>query len=143
MEAGAARVEPDEHGDGAVRLRPRLGEEALGDLALHHHAPGLDGAARGQRLGDERRGDVVREVGDELRRGRVEPADVDGHRVGEDDGDVRPVGERRAELVVERAIELDGVDVLHPVGEEGRQDAEARPDLEHDVGRRRARRAAR
>ena len=48
-----ARSELDEHRDGAVRLRRRLGEEAVGDLALHHHAPELE--ARAARRGSRRR----------------------------------------------------------------------------------------
>ena len=53
MEAGALGRELDEHRDRAVRLRPGLGEEAVGDLALHHHAPALD--ARAARPGSRRR----------------------------------------------------------------------------------------
>jgi hypothetical protein len=34
---------------------------------------------------------------------------------------------------LEPAVELDRVDVRNPVGEEAGEDAEARPDLEHDV----------
>ena len=39
---GALRGELHEHRDRAVGLRRGLGEEAVGDLALHHHAPELD-----------------------------------------------------------------------------------------------------
>ena len=60
------------HRDRAVVLRPRPGEEAVGDLALDHDAPALDGRARGEALDDEWGGDVVRQIGDELRRRRVE-----------------------------------------------------------------------
>ena len=42
MEAGPLGRELDEHGDGAVRLGRRRREEAVGDLALHHHAPELE-----------------------------------------------------------------------------------------------------
>ena len=39
MPAGALGRELHEHRDRAVRLRARRREEAVGDLALHHHAP--------------------------------------------------------------------------------------------------------
>ena len=37
------------------------------------------------------------------------------------------------EVRLERAVELDGVDVRDPLGEVVGEDAEARADLEHDV----------
>ena len=49
--------ELDQHRDGAVRLRRRDGEEAVGDLALHHHAPQLDASAG--RRGSPRRSGVA------------------------------------------------------------------------------------
>ena len=42
--------ELDEHRHGAVRLRAGCREEAVGDLALHHHAPELDASAVPSRL---------------------------------------------------------------------------------------------
>ena len=81
MEAGALGRELDEHRHRAVRLRPRRGEEAVGDLALHHHAPALDGRQAVEALDDDRRRDVVRQVRDELRRRRLERAEVERERV--------------------------------------------------------------
>ena len=68
MEAGALGGELDEHRDAAVRLRRRDREEAVGDLALHHHRPELERGQPGEALGDDRRRDVVGQVRDELGR---------------------------------------------------------------------------
>src|SRR5262245_10887225 len=43
--------------------------------------------------------------------------------------------ERRLELRLEPAVDLDGVDALDAIGEEGRQRAEPGPDLQYDVRR--------
>ena len=68
MESRALGGELDEHRDRAVRLRARGREQAVGDLALHHHAPALDVRQPVEALDEERRRDVVRQVCDELRR---------------------------------------------------------------------------
>jgi DNA polymerase III epsilon subunit-like protein len=47
--------------------------------------------------------------------------------------DVRATAERLIEALLERPVELDGVDERHAFGEEGRQHAGAGPDLEDDV----------
>ena len=132
VEAGAAGGELHEHRDGAVRLRRRLGEEAVGDLPLHHHAPELDARQPGQALGDDRRRDVVRQVRDELRRRRLERGEVERERVAPVELDVRELFQL-PEVRRERAVELDGVDVAHTVREVAGQDAEAGADLERDV----------
>src|SRR5262249_46448799 len=46
---------------------------------------------------------------------------------------VRATGQALAQLGLERAVELDRVDSRDAIGEIRGQDAEARPDLEHDV----------
>ena len=46
MEARASACEPDQDRHRPVRLRPGLGEEPVGDLALHHHAPRARAPAR-------------------------------------------------------------------------------------------------
>ena len=135
--------ELDEDGDGAVRLRPRLGEEPIRDLALHHHAPAAQRLDVLERLDDERRRDVVREVGDELRRRGTQRADVDRERVTPHEIDVRPLAEGVAKRGLERAIDLDRVHEPHVIREVAREDAEAGTDLEHDVARARAHSAAR
>ena len=89
VEAGPLRRELEQDGDGAVRLRPRHGEEAVGDLALHHHAPLLERRQAVERLDDDRRRDVVGQVRDELARGGVERGEVELQRVAEDEVDVR------------------------------------------------------
>ena len=53
MEPGPRSGELDQHGDGTVRLRRRDGEEAIGNLALHHDAPQID--RRAGRRGSPRR----------------------------------------------------------------------------------------
>ena len=120
MEAGPLGRELDEHRDRAVALRPRLGEEAVGDLALHHHAPELDRGQPVEALDDERRGDLVRQVRDELRRRRVELVERERQRVPEDELDVVAAGERSREAAARAPVELDRVDERHAVGEVAR-----------------------
>jgi hypothetical protein len=135
MEARALRGQPDEDRHGAVCLRAGLGEEAVGDLALHHHAPELERREPVEALGDERGGDVVREVRDELARRRLERLVVEAERVGEVERHVGARPERRAQLGLETAIELDRVHMGDAVCEVASEHAETGPDLEHDVVR--------
>src|SRR5262245_48649348 len=93
MEGRALGDELDQHRHGAVRLRRRLGEEAFGDLALHHHAPKLEFGKAVEALYHERRRDVVREVGDELRRARRRLAEIELQRVAEAELDVWAAGD--------------------------------------------------
>ena len=76
-----------EHRDCAVRLRPRLGEEAVGHLALHHHAPALQRRCVLEGLDHERGRDVVREVGDELCGFGLELVDRELERVSPDESE--------------------------------------------------------
>src|ERR687887_632977 len=142
MEAGSLGGELDEHRDRAVGLRRRLGEEAVGDLTLDHHAPKLQAGEAVEALDDERSRDVVRQVRDELRWRRLEAPEVEAERVGDLELDVRPVSEPLRERVRKRAVELDRVHARDAVGEIGGQDPEPRTDLEHDVLRRELREAA-
>ena len=69
----------------------------------------------------------------------LDPADVVlevGGGVGEVQGGVPVRGERVGERRLERAIDLDDVEVRDARGHELRQDAETPSDLEHDVLRR-------
>ena len=86
-----------------------------------------------ERLDDERRGDVVREVRDQLARDGVELGDREPERVAPDEPDVDAASQRVDERRLERAVELDGVHEADTIGEETGEDAEARADLEHDV----------
>src|SRR5438034_5903711 len=133
MESGALRDELDQHRDRAVRLRRGRGEEAVRHLALHHHAPQLQVGQAVEAFGDKRGRDVVRQVGDELRRTGRRLAKVEPQRVAEPELDVRAAGDTLHQLRTERRIELDGVDLLDAVGEKGGQDAQTGADLEHDV----------
>ena len=136
MEARSLGRELHEDGDGAVRLRPRRGEEAVGDLPLHHHAPQLDRREPVERLGDQGRRDLVRQVRDELRRRRIQRVEVEGERVPEVQLHIGPALESFSKRLREGAVDLDRVHGCDPVGQVGRQHAEAWADLEDDVGRR-------
>src|SRR6266508_1086035 len=130
METRALRGELHEHGHGAVRLRAGNREEAVGDLALHHHAPALQSREAVQRLDDERRRDVVRKVRDELARRGIQRSEIEAERVAEVDADVvRDV----AQMGRQRFVQLDRMDERHASSEVASQDAEPGTDLEHDV----------
>ena len=109
-----------------------VGEKAVGDLPLHHHRPELDAGQSCEALGDDRGGDVVGQVRDQLGGSWIERREVELKRVAPVQLDVRPLGERR-EVRCERSVELDGVDVVGTIGEAVREDAEAGSDLQHDV----------
>ena len=134
MEPGPARVEPDQHRDRAVCLRPGLGEEAVGHLPLHHHAPAHHRRNRRQALDDEWRRDVVREVRRRACRGAGSSAARSSASASPKTSStfVRSARASRSGAV-EAPVELDGVDVRDPIGEEGRQHAETRADLQDDV----------
>ena len=128
MEAGSLRDELDEHRHRAVRLRARRREQAVCDLALHHHAPELDLRQAVEALDEERRRDVVRQVGNELRRVRRERPQVELERVAEVQLDAGV-----AQVRLEREVDLHRVDARDPLGEISRQHAEPGADLEHHV----------
>src|SRR5262249_44728338 len=86
-------------------------------------------------FGHQWRGDAVGQVGDELRRRRIERAQVEGQRIAKVDVDVLTSGERIAKARLQRPVELDGMDGCDAVGEIGRQDAKPGADLEYHVGR--------
>ena len=134
VEARSLGGELQDDRDRAVVLRPRPGEEAVGDLALDHHAPALDGRARGEALDDERGGDVVGQVGDELRRRRVERRGQEVKRVSEDELDVRRARPARSRRTGSRLRSSSiactrRTRAARYVGEH----AQARADLEDDV----------
>ena len=133
MEADTLGHELHEDRDGAIGLRRRDGKESVGDLALHHHAPARDARKAGEALDDDRRRDVVREVGDELRRAGRDRREVERKRVAEDDADVRDRAEALAQLRLERSVELDSHDTRDAVGEERGEGSEPRADLENHV----------
>jgi hypothetical protein len=83
-------------------------------------------------LGDDRRGDVVREVRDELRRRRVEAGEIEPQRIAPVERHVRGGGDV-AEVRFEPLVELDGVNVRALIRQDAGEGAEAR-------GRSRARR---
>ena len=116
--------------DRAVRLRGRLSEETVGDLALHHHAPARDlldaeafersAAWRCCRAGSRRAcagGGSRREM---------------SRRIASPQWTV--VRSIPVRCGLETFVDLDRVHVGDPLGEKAGQDAEPRPDLEHDVG---------
>ena len=130
---GALGDELDEHRDGAVRLRPRLGEEPVGDLALHHHAPELDRPAA--RRGSRRRAASRCCTGGSRRASSRPGASSTVERARPRRGASTLSRERRASCRLERAVELDRMDVRDALREVAREDAEPGADLEHDVVR--------
>src|SRR5262249_48946535 len=66
---------------------------------------------------------------DELVRLRFERRELELECVAPVQSDVVAFGQVR----LERAVDLGGVNERHPLGEETREDAETRPDLEHDI----------
>ena len=133
METDLACGDLDEHGRGSIGLRTRLRKEALCNLALHHHTPVAERGGVLERLDDERGGDVVRKVGDELRRRRAQRRDVDGERIAPLERDVRPLAEDVPQSRLERTVDLDRVNQAHVIREVAREDSETRADLEDDV----------
>src|SRR5262249_54233603 len=133
MEPSASSNELNQHRHRAVRLRRRLREEPVRDLPLHHHAPKLDVWKPVAALADERRRVVVGQVGDQLGRARRRFAQVEPQSVAETQLDVRPPGDALDQLRPEGRVELHRVHLLYAVGEERRQDAETRTDLQNDV----------
>ena len=110
---------------------------ATSRCTITHHA--RDRRQAVEALDDERRGDVVRQVRDELRRRRLERRGSSASASSQ----WSVVRGRPAQLGLERAVELDRVHVRDAVGEVAGEDAEAGADLEHDVVGARARRGAR
>lgn len=133
MEPRPSRMEPHHDGDRAVGLGPRRREEPVGDLALDHHAPRPQAGDAHQGLDDERCRDVVGQIGDELCRCWDECVERRRQRVPEHERHVRSSVERLSQAGFQPAVELDRMDVVDAVCEVGREHAEARPDLEHDV----------
>ena len=133
MESRPLGRQLEENGDSAVGLGRRAGEEAVGDLPLHHHAPEPDRRQTVDALHDDRGRDLVGQVGDEFRRRRVEIGEIDGQGVAEDQLDVLPPGEPLLEMRRESAVDLDGVDERDTVGEIASEHAEPGADLQHDV----------
>ena len=133
MEAGALGSELHEHRDGAVRLRPGRGEEPVGDLALHHHAPELDRSAarRGSRRAAASRCCTGRFATSFVASG----ASARGRAAARRRSASVDVRAGVAQVRLERRVELDRVHVRDALGEVAREHAEPGADLEHDVVR--------
>src|SRR6266516_2937516 len=101
MEAHPSRLELDEDGDRTVGLRSRRREEPVRELPLHHHAPALERGSADKALHDERSGDVVGKVRDELAWLGIEGSYVERQRIAEHETDVRPLAEAREKPVLE------------------------------------------
>src|SRR5205814_8858916 len=69
----------------------------------------------------------------ELRRARRRLRQFELQGIAETQFDVRPARQPFDELRPEGGIELDRIDLGHAIREKCREDAEAGPDLEHDV----------
>jgi hypothetical protein len=132
VEAGPLRRKLDEDRDRPVRLRRRLGEEAICHLSLHHDRPVLDRRQAGEALRDDRRCDVVGQVRDELRRCGPQPGQIEREGVAPVHVDV-VASEEVGEVRLQRAVELHRVDMAGHAGEPARENSQTRPDLEHHV----------
>ena len=84
-------------------------------------------------LDDEWRRDVVRKVGDELRRRWGELVDVHAEGVVPDQRDIRPFAECFAQRRLQRAVDLDRMDKTNAIGEVPREHSQAGTDLENDI----------
>ena len=114
--------------------RARARGEALADLLLHHRHPRGDLGQQLDRAQDHRRGDAVGQVGDDLRRRRVERGEVELDRVGEVQRDVRVRVERVAQRRPRAARSSSTTWTWRgALGEVLGEHAEAAADLEHDV----------
>ena len=136
-----ARRELHEHRHGAVGLRARRGEEAVGDLALHHHAPRADSRHAG-------RGSRRRSAWRCCTAGSRRASSAAGRGSPRSSASASPPVQRScrgmpARCGLERAVELDRVDVRDALGEVARQDAEARARPRARRRRGRGRRGAR
>ena len=114
--ARALGRELHEHGHRAVRLGGGSAKKrsATSRCTITHQRSSASGDATA--LGDERRGDVVRQVRDELARRRVERGEVEPERVAE----VEPrrcLRRCRRRCGSSDAVELDGVHDGDPLGE--------------------------
>ena len=78
-------------------------------------------------------GDLVRQVGDQLPRRRVERRERERQCIAQRELDVVVPRQPLAEVRLEAAVELHGVYEAHALSEVGGEDAESRADLEHDV----------
>ena len=136
-----------EHRGGAVGLRAGRRGEPLAHLALHHRDPELRVGQLVDRLEQHGRRDAVRA-------GSRRPCPGGGSSVAKSSSTASARCsvafsngvERLAQRRLERAVDLDHVQVRHARREVLRQHAEPAADLEHDVGRvelRRARRSRR
>lgn len=112
-----------------------LGEDAVGDLALHHEDDcGGPGVVR-QEVEDDGGSDVVRDIPDHLERAHIGSHLVEGeiedipmdHRCG------RIVGELICEGTSELVVEFDENETPNLSHEMVRECAATRPDLEHFI----------
>src|SRR5829696_8966998 len=133
MRARPDRRQPNEHRDAAVAPGPRLGEESVGDLALHHHAPALHQRQPVQGLDHDGRRHLVREIRNELCGRRLESREREYERVPENEIYVLVPGDRVPEVRLETPVELDRVNVGDPLRPVARQNAKTGSDLQNDV----------
>ena len=122
-----------EHRRQAVGARAGRRGEALADLLLDHPDPALRAVELLDRAQDRAGRDAVGQVGDDLRRRRPQRAEVELHRVRDVQRDVVVGVDRVAQGRLQRAVELDDVQVGDARREVLGEDAEAAADLEHDV----------
>jgi hypothetical protein len=131
--SGHLERERAQHTGSAVERSSRGGRETFGDLALHEHAPAPHERQAADRVEHERRRDVVRQVGDEGGRRRLEPVQGDAHGIAPVHRDVCPALERARQRRLQAAVDLDRVHVRTAAGQARSQSAHAGADLERNV----------
>ena len=131
------RVEGHVDGQGAVALRPRDGRQPLGHLALQHQHGPVNGLAGIEELQHDRARQVVGDVADHP--DAPEPAfgprgrEVERQDISPDDLDIGHAPELRLQHLDETPVDLDGDHAPGASGEQRRQDADARADLDDGV----------
>ena len=122
-----------EHGGRAVAAPAGRRREPVRNLALEHRHPERGLGQLGDRLEQHRGGDPVGQIRHDLPRRRVERAEVEPDGIGQMEIDVRERIERVAQRLLERAVDLDHVQVADARREVLGQDAESATHLEHHV----------
>src|SRR5919108_514467 len=118
---------------GSVGAAARRGRPTLAELLLDHDQPAGYFRYLIEDPQQERRGDVVRKVGDEPDRLPDECGDVRPHRICDDELDIAEIAGHLPKRGSDLLVDLDGDDAACRFRQDDRQGAETRPDLENRV----------
>ena len=127
------REKLDQNGVRSVVFGAARGRHPARHLQLHHETQRVKALSLLQQLKDERRGNVVGQVGDELVGRRPERLVVEAEGVRFVNDDVVEAPDSPAQLRRHVRVEFDRVYQLRRLREEGRKEASPRSDLEDDV----------